>query len=243
MANPTMVIGVGSGTISGLQISDDTTFTFEHRIEGIASDLHKVDNGMVYKYNGEVNDISFAAIPDSMMPTVTQNTYQWYIDRYAKGIASSVNGAEGGAYLKAITDGNYTFEPAYKYFRPGTHPWLLFSDLDYEIFRKYDSIGLYKDMAERSFAYSDYTVTYIDTSGCTQKATGKFLMIPVLQEYLSPAFINEGDSYKISIACYKNQTIELFWPAYWIGSGSGDTHQSIYSSYLVAKRDETVPRY
>lgn len=242
MINPTQVINVDSCTISGLQISDDHEFKFERPIEPIPSDLRKVDNGMVYMYNGQVTDISFAAIPDSMLPAVTQSTFQWYIDRYSKGIANSVNGSDGAAYLKAIKDGKYTFEPAYKYFRAGTHPWFLFSDLDYDIFRKYDSVGLYKDMAARAFAYSDYTVTYIDTCGCTQKTTGKFLMIPVLPAYLSPTFINKGDSYKISIACYKNQTIELFWPAFWIGERPEDglfnlTFKAKYKDFLSGKTE------
>lgn len=217
MSDPTQVIKVVSGTISGLQISDDHEFKFEKSIEPIPSDLHKVDNGMVYKYKGHISDISFEAIPESMMPAVTQSTFQWYIDRYSKGIANSVNGSDGAAYLKAIVDGAYTFEPAYKYLRAGTHPWILFSDLDYDIFKKYDSVGLYKRMAARAFAYSDYEVDYIDACGCTQKTTGKFLMVPVLPAYLSPTFLNKGDTYTVSMACYKNQTIELFWPAFWIG--------------------------
>lgn len=224
MSNPTQVIKVDSCTISGLQISDDHEFKFERPIEPIPSDLRKVDNGMVFKVNGQVTDISFEAMPESMMPAVTQSTFQWFIDLVSMGIANSVNGSDGAAYLKAIKDGKYTFEPAYKYFRAGTHPWLLFSDLDYDIFMRYDSVGLYKRMAARAFAYSDYEVEYIDACGCTQKTTGKFLMIPVRPAYLSPTFLNKGSSFTVSIACYKNQTIELFWPAFWIGPEDDFAH-------------------
>ena len=222
----TQVIQVAANTISGLEIADNTSFEFSEQVKPAPSQLHKVDNGMVYSYNGVINDISFEKIPVEMMPTSTQNAYQWYCDRYTKGIANSVLGTDGAGYLKTLHGTEISYEPAYKYLRSNTRPWILFSDLEYNTFRIYDAVKLYTDMASRNFAYSSYNISWVDSSGSLVVSRGNFLALPLEPGDISPSFFQADTGYKLSIAFHANQTIHLFWPAFWVGEVSNENTPS-----------------
>lgn len=213
----TQVIDVAASRISGLEVQSVAEFEFEGPVSTEVSALHKVDNGMVYSYGGKISDISFDKIPRAMMPVSTQNSYQWYCDRYAKGIANSVLGTDGAGYLKRIRGNELAYEPACNCLRANTKPWVLFSDLPYGIFRRFDAVKLYADMAARAFAYSTYDVTWLDERDRLVVSRGLFLAVPLAPDDLSPSYFLNDAGYRLSVAFHANQQIRLFWPAFWVG--------------------------
>lgn len=213
----TQVIDVAASRISGLEIQSTAEFEFEGPVSTAVSALHKVDNGMVYSYEGVISDISFERIPRVMMPASTQNSYQWYCDRYAKGIANSVLGTDGAGYLKRISGNKLVYEPACNCLRANTKPWVLFSDLPYDCFRRFDAVKLYSDMAARAFAYSEYDVTWLDERDQLVVSRGFFLAVPLAPEDISPSYFLNDTGYRLSVAFHANQQVRLFWPAFWVG--------------------------
>lgn len=217
MSQFTQVISVAPSVVSGLEIADTVSFAFGEAVAPASSQLHKVDNGMVYSYGGVVSDISFEKIPTTMMPTATQSSYQWYCDRYAKGIANSVLGTDGAGYLKSLDGNKLVYKPACDYLRANTRPWVLFSDLPYDCFRSFDSVALYTAMAARSFAYSQYDVVWVSPAGERVVSRGWFAAIPLLPQDISPAYFLNDTSYQVTIAYHANQRIRLFWAPFWVG--------------------------
>ena len=217
MSQVTQVVQVSASKISGLEIASTADFAFADKVAPVGSKLHKVDNGMVYSYGGVISDISFEKIPREMMPSSTQNSYQWYCDRYAKGIANSVLGTDGAGYLKSLVGTSLAYKPSCDYLRANTRPWVLFSNLPYDCFRKFDSVKLYTDMAARAFAYSEYDVTWVDPSDQLCVSRGWFAAIPLQPGDISPSYFMDETGYRLSIAFHANQQIRLFWPAFWVG--------------------------
>lgn len=217
MSQVTQVIQVSHSKVSGLEIASTADFEFEEAVLPAASKLHKVDNGMVYSYGGVISDISFQKVPREMMPSSTQNSYQWYCDRYAKGIANSVLGTDGAGYLKSLIGNKLAYKPSCDYLRANTRPWVLFSDLPYDSFRRFDSVQLYSDMAARAFAFSEYDLKWVDDLGQLCVSRGWFAAIPLSPEDISPSYFMNDTKYRINIAFHPNQTIRLFWPAFWVG--------------------------
>lgn len=212
----TTVTPVRPVTNSSIRVHSVSTVALSGSIPEEPSSLHRVDNGTVFMVNGAVTDISFGAVPPSMMPRGGERSFDWYTRIHADGLVASASGSEGATYLKTIIDDQMEYVPTCECILPGFETWLLYSDIDREVFRRFDSVALYDQMAFSSFAFGVYGVDYLDSAGSFESVYGHVLMVPLAASEIQPEVFSGTESFSIIKNIEEKESIETVSPAMWI---------------------------
>lgn len=242
----TQVISVQPSTVSGLHILDSSEVSFGSSEPLPEGSLHKVDNGIAYQYQGTFTDFSFNAIPDTFKPRISQSMFQWRVDLLSNGITNSYVGADKAAYLKTLVkaeggQSRLSYSPAWKFLRPNTIPWALYTDLPAANFKAFDSVKLYQAMASRGFAFGRYAVDYLNSAGSLCEEFGNFAAIPLRAVDLSPAHFLGNNNYYVNKVIQPNEVTALFWPGFWVQQETSNASGVISAASPLPSLDSFQP--